>query len=244
MVDNKVVLITGAAHRIGATTARFLHEAGFNIILHYLSSRSPAQALQKELNEQRENSVVIVQADLLANNALTALVKEAYNAWQRLDVLVNNASTFYRTPIGSANDQHWDDLFGTNVKAPFFLAQAAAPFLRKTHGCIINMVDIHARRPLKEYSIYSMAKAALETMTKALARELGPEIRVNGVAPGAILWPDDLDDVTKQRIVSKTFLKRKGEPEDIAKAIRFIIEDAPYMTGQIMSIDGGRSLSG
>ncbi len=244
MVDNKVVLITGAAHRIGATTARFLHEAGFNIILHYLSSRSPAQALQKELNEQRENSVVIVQADLLANNALTALVKEAYNAWQRLDVLVNNASTFYRTPIGSANDQHWDDLFGTNVKAPFFLAQAAAPFLRKTHGCIINMVDIHARRPLKEYSIYSMAKAALETMTKALARELGPEIRVNGVAPGAILWPDDLDEVTKQRIVSKTFLKRKGEPEDIAKAIRFIIEDAPYMTGQILSIDGGRSLSG
>ena len=244
MVDNKVVLITGAAHRIGAVTARYLHDAGFNIILHYLSSRSPAQALQKELNARRENSVVLVQADLLANNALTALAKEAYNAWQRLDVLVNNASTFYRTPIGSANDQHWDDLFGTNVKAPFFLAQAAAPFLRKTHGCIINMVDIHARRPLKEYSIYSMAKAALETMTKALARELGPEIRVNGVAPGAILWPDDLDEVTKQRIVSKTFLKRKGEPEDIAKAIRFIIEDAPYMTGQIISLDGGRSLSG
>ena len=244
MADHKVVLITGAAHRIGAVTARYLHEAGFNIILHYLSSRSPAQALQKELNSKRENSVVLVQADLLANNALTALAKEAYNAWQRLDVLINNASTFYRTPIGSANDQHWDDLFGTNVKAPFFLAQAAAPFLRKTHGCIINMVDIHARRPLKEYSIYSMAKAALETMTKALARELGPEIRVNGVAPGAILWPDNLDEVTKQRIVSKTFLKRKGEPDDIAKAIRFIIEDAPYMTGQIISIDGGRSLSG
>jgi pteridine reductase len=244
MEEHKVVLITGAAHRIGSVTARYLHEAGFNIILHYLSSRTPAQALQKELNGKRENSVVLVQADLLANNALTALVKEAYNAWQRLDVLINNASTFYRTPIGSANDQHWDDLFGTNVKAPFFLAQAAAPFLRKTHGCIINMVDIHARRPLKEYSIYSMAKAALETMTKALARELGPEIRVNGVAPGAILWPDDLDEVTKQRIVSKTFLKRKGEPEDIAKAIRFIIEHAPYMTGQVLSIDGGRSLSG
>ncbi|MBI1424737.1 MAG: pteridine reductase [Gammaproteobacteria bacterium] len=243
MADNKVVLITGAAHRIGAVTARYLHEAGFNIILHYLSSRSPAQALQKELNGKRENSVVLVQADLCANNALNALAKEAFNAWQRLDVLINNASTFYRTPIGSANDQHWDDLFGTNVKAPFFLSQAAAPFLRKTHGCIINMVDIHARRPLKEYSIYSMAKAALETMTKALARELGPEIRVNGVAPGAILWPDNIDEVTKQRIVSKTFLKRKGEPEDIAKAIRFIIEDAPYMTGQIISIDGGRSLS-
>jgi len=244
MADEKVVLITGAAHRIGAVTARYLHAAGFNIILHYLSSRSPAQALQEDLNAIRENSVVLVQADLLANNALTALAKEAYNAWQRLDVLVNNASTFYRTPIGSANDQHWNDLFGTNAKAPFFLSQAAAPFLRKTQGCIINMVDIHARRPLKEYSIYSMAKAALETMTKALARELGPEIRVNGVAPGAILWPDDLDEVTKQRILSKTFLKRKGEPEDIAKAIRFIIEDAPYMTGQILSIDGGRSLSG
>jgi pteridine reductase len=244
MVENKVVLITGAAHRIGAVTARYLHEAGCNIILHYLSSRSPAQALQKELNDKRENSVVLVQADLLANNAVTALVKEAYNAWQRLDVLINNASTFYRTPIGSANDQHWDDLFGTNVKAPFFLAQAAAPYLRKTRGSIINMVDIHARRPLKEYSIYSMAKAALETMTKSLARELGPEIRVNGVAPGAILWPDNIDEVTKQRIVSKTFLKRKGEPADIAKAIRFMIEDAPYMTGQILSIDGGRSLSG
>lgn len=244
MADHKVVLITGAAHRIGATTARFLHDAGYNIILHYLSSRSPAQALQEELNSKRENSVVLVQADLTANNALNALVKEAYNAWKRLDVLINNASTFYRTPIGTANDQHWNDLFGTNVKAPFFLAQAAAPALRKTRGCIINMVDIHARRPLKEYSIYSMAKAALETMTKALARELGPEIRVNGVAPGAILWPDDIDEVTKQRIVSKTFLKRKGEPEDIAKAIRFIIEDATYMTGQIISIDGGRSLSG
>jgi pteridine reductase len=244
MADNKVVLITGAAQRIGAVTARYLHAAGFNIILHYLSSRSPAQALQKELNSKRENSVVLVQADLLANNALTALAKEAYNAWQRLDVLINNASSFYRTPIGSANDQHWDDLFGTNVKAPFFLSQATAPFLRKTHGCIINMVDIHARQPLKEYSIYSMAKAALETMTKSLARELGPEIRVNGVAPGAILWPEHLDEVTKQRILSKTFLKRKGEPDDIAKAIRFIIEDAPYMTGQIIAIDGGRSLSG
>lgn len=244
MADHKVVLITGAAHRIGATTARFLHDAGFNIILHYLSSRSPAQTLQEELNSQRDNSVVLVQADLTANNALVALVKEAYNAWQRLDVLINNASTFYRTPIGSANDQHWNDLFGTNVKAPFFLSQAAAPYLRKTRGCIVNMVDIHARRPLKEFSIYSMAKAALETMTKSLARELGPEIRVNGVAPGAILWPDNIDEVTKQRIVSKTFLKRKGEPEDIAKAIRFIIEDAPYMTGQILSIDGGRSLSG
>lgn len=243
MADNKVVLITGAAHRIGATTARFLHERGYNIVLHYLSSRAPAQALQKELNAQRAGSVVLVQADLTANNALTALIKEAVNTWSRLDVLINNASTFYRTPIGNVTEQAWNDLFATNVKAPFFLAQAAAPHLRKTHGCIINMVDIHARRPLKEFSVYSMAKAALETMTKALARELGPEIRVNGVAPGAILWPDNLDEVTKQRIVSKTFLKRKGEPEDIAKAIRFLVEDAPYMTGQILSVCGGRSLS-
>lgn len=243
MADNKVVLITGAAHRIGATTARSLHARGYNIVLHYLSSRAPAQALQKELNAQRTGSVVLVQADLTANNALTALIKEAVNTWSRLDVLINNASTFYRTPIGNVTEQSWNDLFATNVKAPFFLAQAAAPHLRKTHGCIINMVDIHARRPLKEFSVYSMAKAALETMTKALARELGPEIRVNGVAPGAILWPDDLDEVTKQRIVSKTFLKRKGEPEDIAKAIRFLVEDAPYMTGQILSVCGGRSLS-
>jgi len=243
MADNKVVLITGAAHRIGAMTARHLHEAGMNIILHYRSSRDAAQALQQELNNKRENSVVLVQADLLATNALPALIKEAHNAWDRLDVLINNASTFYKTPVNTADDSHWNDLIGTNLKVPFFLAQAAAPLLNRYKGCIVNMVDIHAERPLKGYPIYSIAKAGLVMLTKSLACELGPDVRVNAVAPGAILWPEDIDEVTKQRIVNKTFLKRKGIPMDIARAILFLINDAAYMTGQVLSIDGGRSLN-
>ena len=242
MSENKVALITGGSHRIGATTARTLHAAGMNIVLHYLSSREAAQNLQEELNSQRENSVVLVQADLLSEKALPALANEAYNAWGRLDVLINNASTFYRTPVPNATLAQWDDLFGTNTKAPFFLSQAAAPFLRKTEGCIINMIDIHAERPLKEHTLYCMAKASLAMMTKSLARELGPEIRVNGVAPGAIMWPESLDEVTKQRIVSRTFLKRKGETEDIANTILFLTHQAPYITGQIISVCGGRSL--
>lgn len=243
MTDNKVVLITGAAHRIGAMTVRHLHEAGMNIVLHYHSSRNAAQALQKELNAKRENSVILIQADLLATNALPALVREAHTAWERLDVLINNASTFYRTPINKADDTQWNDLMGTNLKVPFFLAQAAAPYLNKHKGCIVNMADIHAERPLKHYPIYSIAKAGLVMLTKSLAYELGPDVRVNAVAPGAILWPEDIDEVTKQRIVSKTLLKRKGEPLDIARTILFLINDATYMTGQILSVDGGRSLS-
>ena len=243
MAENKVVLITGAAHRIGATTARHLHEAGMNIVLHYRASRQAAQALQEELNTKRENSVILVQADLLATNALPALVKEAHAAWNRLDVLINNASTFYRTPVDKADDKQWNDLIGTNLKVPFFLAQAAAPYLTKHQGCIVNMVDIHAERPLKGYPIYSMAKAGLVMLTKSLACELGPEVRVNAIAPGAILWPEDIDEVTKQRIVNKTFLKRKGEPMDIARAINFLVNDAAYMTGQILAVDGGRSLN-
>jgi pteridine reductase len=242
MANNKVALITGGSHRLGAATARTLHEAGMNLVLHYRTSRDAAHKLQKELNDKRENSVVLVQADLLSMNALPALIKETYTAWGQLDALINNASTFYRTPIGSATEKHWDDLFGSNTKAPFFLAQAAAPYLKKSQGCIVNMVDIHAERPLKEHTIYCMAKAALAMLTKSLARELGPEVRVNGVAPGAIMWPDELDDVTKQRILNRTFLKRKGEPIDIASTIRFLVLDAPYITGQIISVCGGRSL--
>ncbi len=243
MSENKVALITGGSQRIGAATARTLHAAGMNIVLHYLSSRGAAQKLQEELHAQRENSVVLVQADLLSEKALSALVKEAHNAWGRLDVLINNASTFYRTPVAGASPTQWDDLFGTNAKAPFFLSQAAAPLLKKSEGCIINMIDIHADRPLKEHTLYCMAKASLAMMTKSLARELGPEVRVNGVAPGAIMWPKNIDEVTKQRIVSKTFLKRKGEAEDIAKTILFLVQDATYITGQIIPVDGGRSLS-
>jgi pteridine reductase len=234
MSENRVALITGGSHRIGATTARTLHASGINIVLHYLSSRDAAQKLQQELNEQRENSVVLVQADLLSVKSLPALVKEAHNAWGRLDILINNASSFYRTPVGDATLDQWDDLMGTNAKAPFFLSQAAAPFLKKSEGCIINMVDIHAERPLKEHTLYCMAKASLAMMTKSLARELGPEVRVNGVAPGAIMWPENIDEVTKQRIVSSTFLKRKGDADDIAKTILFLAQEATYITGQII----------
>jgi pteridine reductase len=243
MSNNPVVLITGAAHRIGATTAKLLHQNGMNIVLHYRGSREQAQAVQKELNDQRENSVILIQADLHITNGLAALIEESVKAWGRLDVLINNASSFYPTLIGKATEAQWDDLFGSNLKAPFFLSQAAAPHLKKNNGCIINIVDIHAERPLKTFPIYSMAKAGLVMMTKSLACELGPEIRVNGVAPGAILWPENLDEVAKQRIVSRTFLKCQGEPNDISKTILYLIKDAGYVTGQIISVDGGRSLN-
>lgn len=243
MSDSPVVLITGAAHRIGATTAKLLHKNGMNIVLHYRGSREEAQAVQKELNAQRENSVILIQADLHITNGLAALIEESVKAWGRLDALVNNASSFYPTPVEKATEDHWDDLMGSNLKAPFFLSQAAAPHLKKTKGCIVNIVDIHAERPLKTFPIYSMAKAGLAMMTKSLAGELGPEIRVNGVAPGAILWPENLDEVAKQRIVSRTFLKRQGEPNDISKTILFLIKDAAYITGQIIAVDGGRSLN-
>lgn len=243
-MTNKVALITGAAHRIGATVARTLHAEGMNIVIHYRSSRKAAQALQDELQAQRTDSVVLVQADLLEIDKLPSLLKEAHKAWGRLDVLINNASTFYPTEIGKVNETIWNDLMGSNLKAPFFLAQAAAPMLKQSRGCIVNIVDIHAERPLKAHPVYSMAKAGLAMMTRSLAGELGPEIRVNGVAPGAILWPEnDMDDITKQRIISRTFLKRQGEAMDIARTIRFLIEDAPYISGQIIAVDGGRSLN-
>lgn len=243
MSNNPVVLITGAAHRIGATTAKLLHENGMNIVLHYRGSREQAQAVQKELNDKRENSVILIQADLHITNGLSTLIDESVKAWGRLDALINNASSFYPTEIGKATEDQWDDLIGSNLKAPFFLSQAAAPHLKKSKGCIINIVDIHAERPLKKFPIYSMAKAGLAMMTKSLACELGPEIRVNGVAPGAILWPENLDEVAKQRIVSRTFLKRQGEPNDISKTILYLIKDAGYVTGQIIAVDGGRSLN-
>jgi pteridine reductase len=239
----KVVLITGAAHRIGATTARMLHAAGMNIVLHYRSSRDAAAALQTELNAQRPDSVTLLQADLHETAQLARLVEQAMAAWGRLDVLINNASTFYPTPIGSVTEQQWDDLIGTNLKAPFFLSQAAAPHLRQQQGCIVNIVDIHAERPLKGFPVYSMAKAGLVMMTKSLACELGPEVRVNAVAPGAILWPEHLDEAGKEKIISRTFLKRQGSPEDIARAIRYLINEAGYMSGQVLTVDGGRSLN-
>lgn len=243
MLTDKVALITGSAQRIGAVIARTLHATGMRLVLHYRSSRNEAQALQRELNAARPDSVVLVQADLLATGALPALVQEAAGTWDRLDVLINNASSFYATPMGSVNESQWDDLMGSNLKAPFFLTQAAAAHLRRHRGCIVNLADIHAERPLRHFPVYSMAKAGLVMMTRALAGELGPEVRVNAVAPGAILWPEELDEVTKQRIVSRTFLKRRGEPEDIASAVLYLVRDAGYVTGQVLTVDGGRSLN-
>ncbi len=243
-ITNKVVLITGAARRIGAETASLLHANGANVVLHYRTSREPAQALLEKLNTIRKDSAILVQANLLDTPKLSALVKEAASSWGKLDILINNASSFYPTPIGDVTDNQWDDLMGTNLKAPFFLSQAAAPHLRSTHGCIVNITDIHAERPLKQHSVYSMAKAGLVMLTKSLAYELGPDIRVNAIAPGAIIWPEnDMDDITKQRILTRTFLKCQGNPAHIASAVLFLVRDALYTTGHILNIDGGRSLN-
>lgn len=242
-LNDKVALITGAAHRIGAEMARRLHGAGMNIALHYRDSKERAEALAAELKQQRPDSVVLIQADLLETAALSGVIAAACRPWQRLDVLINNASTFYPTPMESAGEADWDDLIGSNLKAPFFLSQAAAPELKKQGGCIVNIVDIHAQRPMKGYPIYSAAKAGLAMLTMALARELGPEIRVNGVAPGAILWPErELRPNTKETIIKRTALKRQGAPADIAKTVLFLIRDADYISGQIINVDGGRTL--
>jgi len=242
--DNKVALITGGVRRIGAEIATTLHEAGFNLALHYRNSRAEAQALQAELNSKRADSVILIQADLHITKGLNSVIKSTTERFGRLDVVINNASSFYPTPVGEATEDNWDDLIGSNLKAPFFLAQAAAPALKKSNGCIVNIVDIHSERPLKEHPIYCMAKAGLAMMTKSLAKELGPEVRVNGVSPGAILWPEnEMDELTQQRIVSRNFLKRQGQPSDIAQTVLFLTTQSPYITGQIIPVDGGRSLN-
>ena len=245
VLTGKVVLITGAARRIGAAIARRLHGEGARLMLHYRKSEREAQTLQAELNSVREHSVALVQADLMELEGLQQMVRNTIARFERLDALVNNASTFHATPLGSIASGDWDSLLGTNVRAPLFLAQAAAPHLKKNQGCIVNVTDIHAERPLKNYVVYSVAKAALAGLTRSLARELGPEVRVNGVAPGAIIWPDDgsWDELTRQRIVSHTLLKRVGEPSDIAQAVFYLIAQAPYVTGQIIAVDGGRSIN-
>lgn len=243
-LKDRVVLITGAAHRIGATTARTLHHAGANIVLHYKSSQIAAEALALELNSKRSNSAHIVQGDLLDLKCLAVIVEQANACWGRLDVLINNASTFYPTQVGLVTENQWDELLGSNLKAPFFLAQAAAPYLKMHSGSIVNIVDIHADRPLKLYPVYSIAKAGLVMMTKAMATELGPEVRVNAVAPGAILWPEhDMDEAVKNKILSRTLLKRQGSPSDIANAIIYLVRDAGYVSGQVITVDGGRSIN-
>ncbi len=239
----KVALVTGGTRRIGAEICRMLHAQGMNLVVHYRSSKSDAHVLQEELLARRPDSIMLVQGDLLNGAKLDNLVFETVEGFGQLDVLVNNASSFYPTPIGQATHKHWDELVGSNLQAPFFLSQAAAPHLRKSSGCIVNIVDIHGERPLKNYPIYCLAKAGLIMMTKSLARELGPEVRVNAVAPGTILWPEnDLDEITKQRILSRIPQKRSGEPADIARAVLYLVRDAGYVSGQVIAVDGGRSV--
>ena len=245
-LHNKIILITGGAKRVGAAICRLLHANGANLMIHYRSSVNEARTLQAELNLQRANSVAIIQGDLLNLAVLPSLVQETIKHFGQLDVLINNASSYYPTEIGDIKDEQWHDLMGSNLKAPLFLAQAAAAELRKQQGCIINITDMHVERPKKGYIIYSVAKAGLVTLTKSLAHELSPEVRVNVVAPGPVMWPEDnpqFDELYRQRVISQTLLKRIGEPDDIAKAVKFLIQDAPFMTGQIIAVDGGRSLN-
>ena len=239
----KNVLITGAAKRIGAACSRMLHGEGCNVFLHYRSSKEAALQLCLELNQIRPDSAYMMQADLLNREELEALASEACMVWGGIDVLINNASSFYPTAVADVTEQQWDELMGSNLKAPFFLAKSLSETLANNKGCIVNIVDIHAEHGLPGYPVYSIAKAGLVAMTKILAREFGPTVRVNGVAPGAILWPDnELSEQERQEILQRVALKRKGEPADIAKAVRFLIKDADYMTGQILTVDGGRTL--
>lgn len=239
------VLVTGAARRIGAAIARRLHAAGMSTVLHCHRSRAEADRLCDELNALRARSCAVVQHDLLDVDGLAALVERAAAAFGRLDALVNNASSFYQTPIGSISAAQWDELMGSNLRAPLFLSQAAAPWLARSRGAIVNIVDIHAERPLKDFVVYSVAKAGLAGLTRSLAIELAPGVRVNGVAPGSIVWPEQgahFPAAEKERIVAQTPLARVGGPEDIAGAVKYLLLDAPFVTGQILAVDGGRSL--
>jgi pteridine reductase len=239
----RLALITGAAARIGAEIARTLHAEGMDLALHYRGSAAAARTLSLELEQARPGSVLLVQADLAETAALRGLVERVAAFRGRLDLLVNNASVFYPTPIDTASETQWDDLMASNLKGPFFLAQAAADLLRASGGAIVNLVDIHAERPLKDHPIYCMAKAGNAMMVRALARDLGPLVRVNGVAPGAILWPGEgMAEETKRQILGRTALERPGSPADIARAVLFLARDADYITGQILNVDGGRTL--
>jgi len=239
----KVVLVTGGARRIGEAITRHLHAQGARLLVHYDASHSEALALKEELNDARPGSMEVIHGSFREINELKINLRHAIHELGGLDCLINNASRFYPTPISSTGDDQWDDLITTNLMAPYFLSQAAAPHLKKNRGSIINITDIYADRPLPGYSVYSASKAALMSLTRSLALELGPEIRVNGVAPGAILWPEhDSDEVAQQRIIAKTALRQVGSPEDIAKAVLFLISSADYITGQIINVDGGRSI--
>lgn len=239
----KNVLITGAAKRIGAACARLLHGLGYNVFLHYRASHTQAFQLCEELNQLRPDSARIMAVDLLSITEIQSLAQQACAAWGGIDVLVNNASAFYPQVLNQVTETSWDEMLGSNLKAPFFLIQALADTLAERSGCIVNIIDIHSERGLKNYPVYSIAKAGLAGMTRILAKELAPQIRVNGVSPGAILWPEQpLSSQAKQEIVQRIALAHAGEPDDIAKVVAFLCHDANYITGQIINVDGGRTL--
>ena len=242
-MQGKVALVTGGARRVGAAIARQLHGAGASVLLHYRDSEADAARLEAELNAARPKSAAKVKAELLAPVAPRALLSAALDSFGRLDILVNNASSFFPVAVGAMESSHWEELIGSNLRAPLFIAQQAAEELAKNQGCIVNIVDIHAERPLKGYALYSIAKAGLAAMTRALALELAPRVRVNGVAPGAIAWPEDgqFPDAERSRIIATTPLARTGSPDDVARAVLFLA-GAPYVTGQIVAVDGGRSI--
>lgn len=243
-LKGKVALVTGSARRIGAATVRALHQAGATLVVHYRNSAKDAEVLSAELNVLRPDSCYLQQAELSDISSLSIMVDDIIKKMGRLDILINNASSFFATPVGGITEKNWDNLMGSNLKAPLFLSQAAAPELIKNNGCIVNMVDIHGIRPLENHSVYSAAKAGLIMLTQSLARELGPNVRVNGIAPGAILWPkNEGSNNEQQEILGKTCLKREGKPEDIAKAILFLVRDADYITGHVIPVDGGRLLN-
>jgi pteridine reductase len=239
----RTALVTGGARRVGARIVQRLHAAGANVVIHCHRSRDPAERLAAQLQSDRPGSASVVTADLLDIGQLSQLVRACHDRFGGLDILVNNASTFYATPLGSLTATQWDDLMGTNLRAPTFLAQAAAEELKRSQGLILNLVDIHGMRPLRDHLVYSSAKAALIMLTRALARELAPEVRVNGIAPGPVMWPEaGMDDERKAEILNRTPLHRVGSPDDIANAALFFATGAPFVTGQILAVDGGRSI--
>ncbi len=242
-LNGKVALVTGAARRIGAAIVTCLHENGARVAIHYRGSANEAEALAGMLNDARPDSAATFQADLIQTERLPGLVADVVDWGGRLDYLVNNASTFYPTPVGDITEADWTDLMGSNLKAPLFLAQAAVPALRENGGAIVNLVDIHSQRPLRNHPVYGPAKAALAMLTKSLAKDLAPHIRVNGVSPGAILWPEDgMSEAAQQSILRQVPLERAGDPDDIAGCVLYLLRDATYVTGQIVAVDGGRSI--
>ena len=242
--ERPVALVTGAAKRIGAAIARRLHAEGYDLALHYRSSRAEMDALVADLERDRPGSVIALQAELAEFDRLPELVARTVGHFGRLDGLVNNASAYYATPMGQATPAQWDELFASNARAPFFLAQAAAPHLARSGGAIVNIVDIYAERPLRGHAVYSMAKAALAMATRSLALELGPDVRVNGVAPGNVLWSENpIKAETLETVLERTALERQGEPGDIAEAVLWLLRGNRYVTGQILAVDGGRTLT-